>query len=111
MKEQAPASTTCRFRYRGYHENGGVRAFAFEDVAAETNRHPVVIDVDVQLLLKHHVHFQDAPQLCLLLLSVNPLTANESTGTAVRIILSDVDLTDLLARVDKAPFAKKKKKA
>ena len=109
MKDPLPLATACRFRYRGYQQNSGVREFAFEDVAEEKNKHPVVVDVEVQLLLKHHVHFQDAPRLCLQLLSGNPLTAEASEGAAIRIIVSDDDLTELLAKTEKGAGAKKKK--
>jgi hypothetical protein len=104
---QSPLTTTCRFRYRGYTQNNGVREFAFEDTAEQKNTHPVVFDVDVQLPIEHHVHFQDAPRLCLLLLSGNPLTAGACEGTAVRIVVSDGDLTELLAKAEAVRSGKK----
>ena len=108
MKDPLPIATACRFRYRGYQQNSGVREFAFEDVAGEKNAHPVVVDVDVQLLLKHHVRFQDAPRLCLQLLSGNLLAAEASEGTSIRIVVSDDYLTELLAKTVEGAAAKKK---
>lgn len=110
MKQQASAIASCRFRYRGYRQNDGIREFAFEDVGVENTTHPVVVNVDVQLLLKHHVHFQDAPRLCIELLSGNPLTDDAAEETAIRIVVSDDDLTNLLAKVEDTPVAKKRKK-
>jgi hypothetical protein len=103
-----PLSTACRFRYRGYQQSSGVREFAFEDVAEEKNKHPVVVDVEVQSLLKHHVHFQDVPRLCIQLLLGNTLTAEAPEGTAIRIIVSDDDLIELLAKAEEQSGKKRK---
>jgi hypothetical protein len=109
MKEASPASTTCRFRYRGYQQNSGVREFAFEDVAEEKNTHPILVDVDVQLLLKHHVHFQDAPQLCLQYLQESSLPKIESNGVAMRIVVSDDVLAELQAKTEEATGTKRRR--
>ena len=102
---QALLATTCRFRYRGYTQNNGMRELAFEDTVEQ--KHTVVFQVDVQSLIKHHVPFQDAPRLCLLLLSGNPLAVGECEGGGVRIVVSDDDLAGLLARAETAPSGKK----
>jgi hypothetical protein len=108
MKGPLPLATACRFRYRGYLQNNGVRELVFEDVAEETNKHPVVVDVDVRLLLKHNVHFQDAPRLCIQLLSGNPVTVEASAGATIRVCVSDDDLADLLAKTEEGTGAKKR---
>jgi hypothetical protein len=102
---QALLATTCRFRYRGYSQNNGVRELAFEDTVEQ--KHTVVFHVDLQSLIKRHVPLQDAPRLCLLLLSGNPLTAGACEGIAVRIVVSDDDLAGLLAQAEAAPSVKK----
>ena len=110
MNEQSPSSTMCRFRYRGYRQKDGVREFTFEDVGAEKTTRSVVVDVDIQVLLKHHVHFQDAPRLFLKLLSGKPLTANAPGGPSARIVVSDDDLTDLLEKTERALVARQSRK-
>lgn len=103
---QALLSTTCRFRYRGYTQNNGMRELTFEDTVEQ--KHAVVFHVDVQSLINRHVPFQDAPRLCLLLLSSNPLAVGASEGVAVRIVVSDDDLAGLLAKAETAPGGKKR---
>lgn len=107
--DPSPASTACRFRYRGYQQSRGIREFAFEDVAEEKNKHPVVVNIEVQSLLKHHVHFQDVPRLCIQLLLGNTLTGEAPKGTAIRIIVSDDDLIELLAKAEEQGGTKKRK--
>lgn len=101
---KGPSTATCRFRYRGYRQNDTIREFTFEDVAEEKNAHPVLVDVDTELLRRHHVHFQDAPQLLLQLLTVNPPVST------VTIVVSDNELTQLLAESERIEAARKKRR-
>ena len=102
---QALLATTCRFRYRGYTQNNGTRELTFEDTVEQ--KHNVVFHVDVQSLINHHVPFQDAPRLCLLLLSSNPLAVGVCEGVVVRIVVSDDVLAGLLAKAETPTSGKK----
>jgi len=110
MSNQSAASIASRFRYRGHHQTGTLREFSFEDVQEKAPTHHFLLQVDTGLLVKHHVHLQDAPPLCLRLLSGIKLASSLAQDEEVRITISDDTLLRLIEEKEAAAPAKHKKK-
>ncbi len=110
MNNPSAAFAASHFRYRGYHQTGTVREFTFEDIEEKRAPHRLLLEVDTGLLSKHHVHFQDAPNLCLQLLAGLELTSSPGKGEEVRITILEHDLADLIEKAESEAATKHKKK-
>lgn len=110
MNNQLAAATASRFRFRGHHQAGTTREYAFEDSEEKGPPHRLFVRVDTGLLGKYHVHFQDAPNICLRLLAGRYLASPGAQHEEVRITISDRDLAELTGKAESEQVPKHKRK-
>ena len=103
--ERYSAATACRFRYIGHHQAGAVRDLAFEDRASGATVH---LELDINLLSKHHLHLQDAPNVCAIILGGTRLAAPVLHEGEVIISVTDGDL-ESIAPTEQSPAPKRRK--
>ena len=83
----APGKDTNAFRYMGFEHQGNVRAYRFDLIQQGEARQSVTVEIDLALLLRHHVTVQEGPALCLRLLATELASAGaESWGESRRSI-------------------------
>jgi len=56
-------------RYAGFDQQGNVRAYHFQRMAAGEEKQTITVDIDLDLFKRHHVVIQEGPAICLRLLT------------------------------------------
>jgi hypothetical protein len=88
--------TASTLRYAGFEQVGSIRSYLFNRIVTGEKTTQVVMAAEIPLFMKHHLHIQDGPALCLHVLSEIDRQETEHTTTANRA-LTDEDIVAYLA--------------
>jgi hypothetical protein len=80
------------FSYRGFEQNDGIRKFKFAGIVEKQSQHLFCFAVDLKLLTEHRVSIQEAPALCLQLLTRLPKEGVPLMDAAVEYRIESADL-------------------